>query len=231
MKFVHLAANTLMLSHHAPLPASTLQDCLCAVSIMCHQGAVSAVTTVTGAVVDTVGTVVTTTAGAVGSVGATVGGGLVNIGKGAADTLTGKSGGDKGAGPAALITTPASWLFGAGKAFQQQTAKAMASMRLSKVSVSAQGPPTKPQWIVVAGFTAEEAGSDLLPHFLAFAPPGSTVVFVVHEGQELPEGLQQQGIVEETEEREDGGEPIKHLINYRCVLAECCAGRTLPPLP
>jgi hypothetical protein len=61
---------------------------------------------------------------------------------------------------------------------------------------------------------AAEAADDLLPHFLDFAPPGSTVTFAVREDESPPEGLDWQGEMTEVEEREDA-EPITHLIKYK----------------
>jgi hypothetical protein len=70
-----------------------------------------------------------------------------------------------------LIGTPAGWLFGGAKQKQQNLAKSKAFGRLANVDLAAaRAPPAQPLRIVVAGFTADEAASELLPHFLDFAP-------------------------------------------------------------
>lgn len=162
--------------------------------LLLPQGALGAVTTVTGAVT----TAVTSTTG------------LVSGSKGSESNKFDQSltNSDQ---PASWA--PTSWLFGAGK--KQSSAKAAAANRLANVPAAvARGPPSRKLRIVVAGFTAEEAAEDLLPHFVDFAPPGSTVNFTVKEGVELPDGLQWEGSMEEVEEREDG-EPITHKIYYK----------------
>lgn len=74
-----------------------------------------------------------------------------------------------GKGPAGLLAAPTGWLFGGPK--KQNDAKAAAFGRLANVDVAtARAPPAKPLRIVVAGFSAEEGASELLPHFLDFAP-------------------------------------------------------------
>lgn len=72
--------------------------------------------------------------------------------------------------PGGLLGATTGWLFGGAK--QKQTlAKSAAFGRLAKVDMTAaRAPPATPLRIVVAGFTADEAASELLPHFLDFAP-------------------------------------------------------------
>ena len=76
-----------------------------------------------------------------------------------------------------LLSAPTGWLFGGGKQKQQQDMlKSAAFGRLANVDLTAvRAPPAKPLSIVVAGFTAEEAASELLPHFLDFAPANRLV--------------------------------------------------------
>jgi hypothetical protein len=112
------------------------------------------------------------------------------------------------------LFAPTSWLFGGGKP-SQSSIKALASERLAKVVPEGpSGPPKRQLKLIVAGFTADEAGNDLLPYLLDFAPPGSSVVVTLKEGEELPEGLEAEGVMEEEEETEYG-EPIMHKLNYR----------------
>jgi hypothetical protein len=76
-----------------------------------------------------------------------------------------------------LLSAPTGWLFGGGKQKQQQDLlKSAAFGRLANVDLTAvRAPPAKPLSILVAGFTADEAASELLPHFLDFAPANRLV--------------------------------------------------------
>lgn len=70
-----------------------------------------------------------------------------------------------------LLGAPGGWLFGGSKQQQQNLARSAAFGRLANVDMTAaRAPPAQPLRIVVAGFSAEEAASELLPHFLDFAP-------------------------------------------------------------
>jgi hypothetical protein len=69
------------------------------------------------------------------------------------------------------LGVPGGWLFGGSKQKEQDLARSAAFGRLANVDMSAaRAPPAQPLCIVVAGFTADEAASELLPHFLDFAP-------------------------------------------------------------
>jgi hypothetical protein len=113
-----------------------------------------------------------------------------------------------------LLPSPVTWLFGGKKA--GPTAKDLASARLDNILAEgvSSGMPDKAVKLVVAGFSALEA-EELLKYMLDFAPPGSEVAFTMPEDQELPEGLELEGELEEMEECCAGMEPVHHLLKYR----------------
>jgi hypothetical protein len=85
-----------------------------------------------------------------------------------------------GAAGGGLLGSPAGWLFGGSNQKQAAAAKSAAAGRLANVDMAAaRAPPAQPLSIVVAGFTAEEAAAELLPHFLDFAPANRCVWFVL----------------------------------------------------
>ena len=187
--------------------------------------ALGAVTTVAGGVTKAAGAVTSGVMTGVTSVTGVVDKGLTSavsgIKKGVSGDLSFTSSksstkplNPKPTAPKPTLFAPTSWLFGGGKSSQTDI-KALASERLAKVIPEGpSGPPKRQLKLIVAGFTAEEAGKDLLPYLLDFAPPGSSVVVTVKEGEELPEGLEAQGVMEEEEETEYG-EPIMHKLKYR----------------
>jgi hypothetical protein len=188
--------------------------------------AVDGVTTVAGAGVKGLTTVAGAAVKGVSSLGdaATTGfnrsvTGIKGIGSGSKASLDG--GIKRTAAPAALaapltsvLASPVTWLFGSNKA--EPTAKDLASARLD--NILAEGPssgmPDKAVKLVVAGFSAAEA-EELLQYMLDFAPPGSEVAFTMPEDQELPDGLEMEGQLEEMEECYAGMEPVHHLLKYK----------------
>jgi hypothetical protein len=76
--------------------------------------------------------------------------------------------------------------------------------------VSAAPVPAQPP-----GFSSRECARDLLPHFLDFAPPGSSVLFAVGPFDEPPPEVEYEGTVEGGEEQERGGTGQPHQLHYR----------------
>lgn len=109
----------------------------------------------------------------------------------APSALLAKSESSLSRGPGAgggLLGAPTGWLFGGGKQKQQQNLlKSAAFGRLANVDLAAaRAPPAKPLNIVVAGFAADEAASELLPHFLDFAPAKRWVLLLWAQVMGIP---------------------------------------------
>lgn len=163
------------------------------------QGAVNAVTSVA----DTVSTAVSQTAGA----------------------ITCSSSMSKAAVPlpaAAQRTAWPSptWLFGGGR--MAPSARQLAAMRLAQLSGSSKR-PTRPLKVIAAGFAADEA-ADLLPLFSDFAPAGSSLTLIIGKGQQTPDGLEAEGVLEgqAEEEQQQGSLPSRRFVRYRCARSCMC---------